>query len=83
MTIGSVLMVSAGTVRYVWVQLGTKRRRNDMRVEPDGFKHPEAKDSEGAGIHATYDNTVLLHEQIRELREAFDQLLQKLEAMRL
>ena len=54
-----------------------------MRVEPDGFKHPEAKDSESAGIHATYENTVLLHEQIRELREAFDLLLQKLERMRL
>lgn len=54
-----------------------------MRVEPDGFKHPEAKGSESAGIHAIYENTVLLHEQIRELRESFDLLLQKLERMRL
>ena len=50
-----------------------------MITEPDGFKHVEGHDAERAGIHATYDNTVLLHEQIRELREAFDQLLQKLE----
>jgi hypothetical protein len=54
-----------------------------MITESDGFKHVEGHDAERAGIHATYDNTVLLHEQIRELREAFDQLLQKLEAMRL
>ncbi len=50
-----------------------------MITEPDGFKHVEGHDAERAGIHATYDNTVLLHEQIRELREAFDRLLQKLE----
>ena len=50
-----------------------------MITEHDGFKHVEGHDSEREGIHATYDNTVLLHEQIRELRNAFDQLLQKLE----
>lgn len=49
-----------------------------MRVEPDGFKHQEANDSEKAGIHATYDNTVLLHEQIRELRQDLDALLMAL-----
>lgn len=54
-----------------------------MREEPDGFKHVEGEDPKNKGILWTYENTVLLHEQIRELREAFDQLLQKLEAMRL
>ncbi len=50
-----------------------------MTTEHDGFKHVEGHDSERAGIHATYENTVLLHEQIRDLREAFDRMLQKLE----
>jgi len=54
-----------------------------MREEPDGFKHPEGHDPWDKGLHWTFENTVLLHEQIKELREAFDQLLQKLEAMRL
>jgi hypothetical protein len=54
-----------------------------MRVEPDGFKHPENSDPWEKRLYATFENTVLLHEQIRELQEAFDQLLQKLEAMRL
>ena len=53
-----------------------------MITEPDGFKHVEGHDSERAWIHATYDNTVLLHEQIRELREVFDRLLQKLEGVK-
>ena len=53
-----------------------------MITEPDGFKHVEGHDAERAGIHATYENTVLLHEQIRELREAFDRLLQKLEGVK-
>ena len=54
-----------------------------MITEADGFKRVEGSDPYRIGIHVIYDNTVLLHEQIRELREAFDQLLQKLEAMRL
>ena len=50
-----------------------------MITEADGFKHIEGFEPWQEGLYATYDNTVLLHEQIRELREAFDLLLQKLE----
>ena len=50
-----------------------------MITEADGFKRIEGSNPWADGVHATYDNTVLLHEQIRELREAFDLLLQKLE----
>ena len=50
-----------------------------MIIDEDGFKRVEVGDHWYDGLYATYENTVLLHEQIRELREAFDRLLQKLE----
>ena len=50
-----------------------------MITEADGFKRPEKGDPMGKGIMATYENTVILHDQIRELREAVDLLLQKME----
>lgn len=50
-----------------------------MITEDDGFKRPEKGDQMGKGIMATYENTVILHDQIREIREAFDLLLQKME----
>ena len=54
-----------------------------MITDADGFKHIEGSEPWYDGVYATYDNTVLLHEQIRELREAFDLLLQKLEKERI
>jgi hypothetical protein len=53
-----------------------------MITEPDGFKHVEGHDSEREGIHATYDNTVLLHEQVKELRVLLNELLWKLERVK-
>jgi hypothetical protein len=50
-----------------------------MIIEADGFKRIEGFDRWQDGLYATYENTVLLHEQVRELREAFDRLLQKLQ----
>ena len=46
-----------------------------MITEADGFKRVEGGDHWYDGLYATYENTVLLHEQVKELRE----LLQKLE----
>lgn len=46
-----------------------------MIIEEDGFKHIEGFDRWQDGLYATYENTVLLHEQVKELRER----LQKLE----
>ena len=46
-----------------------------MIIEADGFKRVERGDHWYDGLYATYENTVLLHEQVKELRE----LLQKLE----
>ena len=46
-----------------------------MIIEADGFKRVEVGDHWYDGLYATYENTVLLHEQVKELRE----LLQKLE----
>ena len=53
-----------------------------MIIEADGFKHIEGFDRWQDGLYATYENTVLLHEQVREFREAFDRLLQKLEGVK-
>lgn len=53
-----------------------------MITEHDGFKHVEGHDAERAGIHATYDNTVLLHEQVKELRVLLNKLLWKLERVK-
>jgi len=50
-----------------------------MITEADGFKHVEGHDSERAGIHATYDNTVMLHEQVKDLREIMEKTIQLLE----
>ena len=50
-----------------------------MITEPDGFKHVDGHDAERAWIHATYDNTVLLHEQVKDLREVQDKIIQILE----
>lgn len=50
-----------------------------MITEADGFKHIEGFEPWQDGVYATYDNTVLLHEQVKELRELLQKLLQKLE----
>ena len=50
-----------------------------MITETDGFKRPEKGDPMGKGIMATYENTVLLHEQVKELREQLERLMLKLE----
>ena len=50
-----------------------------MITEADGFKRPEKGDPMGKGIMATYENTVLLHEQVKELRVLLNELLWKLE----
>ncbi len=46
-----------------------------MRIEQDGFKHPEKlKDSTQDASFAIYENTVLLHEQIAMLRKEVEEL---------
>ena len=50
-----------------------------MITEADGFKRVEGGDHWYDGLYATYENTVLLHEQVKELRELLEKLLQKLE----
>ena len=50
-----------------------------MITEADGFKRPEKGDPMGKGITATYENTVLLHEQVKELREIQEKIIQILE----
>ena len=53
-----------------------------MITEADGFKRPEKGDPMGEGIMATYENTVLLHEQVKELRVLLNELLWKLERVK-
>ncbi len=53
-----------------------------MITEADGFKRPEKGDPMGKGIMATYENTVLLHEQVKELRVLLNELLWKLERVK-
>ena len=50
-----------------------------MIIEADGFKHIEGFDRWQDGLYATYENTVLLHEQVKELRELLEKVLKKLE----
>ena len=50
-----------------------------MIIEADGFKHIEGFERWQDGLYATYENTVLLHEQVKELRELLEKLSQKLE----
>lgn len=50
-----------------------------MITEADGFKRVEGNDPYRIGIHAIYDNTVLLHEQVKEMLELLEKLLQKME----
>ena len=50
-----------------------------MITEADGFKRVEGNDPYRIGIHVIYDNTVLLHEQVKELREILEKTIQVLE----
>ena len=50
-----------------------------MITEADGFKRVEVGDHWYDGLYATYENTVLLHEQVKELRVLLKELLWKLE----
>ena len=50
-----------------------------MITEADGFKRVEVGDHWYDGLYATYENTVLLHEQVKELREIQEKIIQILE----
>ena len=50
-----------------------------MITEADGFKRVEVGDHWYDGLYATYENTVLLHEQVKDLREVQDKIIQILE----
>lgn len=43
-----------------------------MKKEPDGFKIIENDDRYDEAIYAMNDNTILLHKQIKELREMIE-----------
>lgn len=69
--------VRLDTLGYTLTQ---ERRWQYVREEPDGFKHPEkGKDRQFVAEYAIYENTVLLHEQIKEIRKTLDLLILKLE----
>lgn len=44
-----------------------------MKVDTDGFIFVEDDDRWQQGLVATYKNTVLLHDQIKELKELLDE----------